>query len=195
MTMKKAMKLVIGLVVMVATFHVHAAGSLKANVVGEKKLNVEVSNIKGIGSSYIQDSKGVVVYRKKVKEGTNLQLAFDLSLVRPGTYQFIIEDDVKFQSLPFEVTVEGVEVIEEAQAKTFFPTVSIEDESIAVKLISDEKNDLYINIKSAEGKVLVREKVEGQLGLIGKKYTFEPGKYTLTLSSNEYSKTTFLAFE
>ena len=106
-----------------------------------------------------------------------------------------MEDDVKFQSIPFEVTDEGVKVIEEEQAKIFFPTVTMAGEAIAVKLISDESNDLYVSIKTEEGKVLVEEKVEGKLGLIGKKYKFEPGQYTLTLSSNEYSKTTFLAFE
>jgi len=193
--MKKAMKLMIGLVVMVAAFHVQAGGSLKANVVGDKKLKVEVSNISGNATSYVQDSKGQVVYRKKVEEGANLRLAFDLSLVSPGTYQFIVEDEVKFQSIPFEVTAEGVRVMENQQSKTFFPTVTTVDESIVVKLISNDDNDLYINIKSYDGQLLVSEKVEGRLGLIGKIYKFEPGKYTLTLSSDEYSKTTFLAFE
>ena len=193
--MQKAMKLMMVLVVMVAAIQVQAEGSLTANVEGDKQLKVEVSNIQGNATSYIQDSKGLVVYRKKVEEGANLRLAFDLSLVRPGTYEFIVKDDVKFQSIPFEVTPERVQVIEEEQSKTFFPTVTKTDESIAVKLISDESNDLYISIKSDEGNILLNDKVEGQLGLIGKRYKFEPGKYTVTLSSNEYSKTTYLAFE
>lgn len=192
--MKKAMKLMIGLVVMVTAIQVQAEGSLKAEVVGEKKLKVEVSNIKGQAISYIQDSKGRLVYEKKVEE-ENMGLAFDLSLVRPGSYEFIVKDDVKFQSIPFEVTAQSVLVVGEEQIKTFFPTMTMDEQSVAVKLISDEENDLYINIKSEEGKVLVTEKVEGKLGLIGKKFKFEPGNYTMTLSSNAYAKTTFLSFE
>lgn len=193
--MKKAMKLMIGLVVMVTALQVEAAGSLYVSADGDRNLKVEVSQLTGRASSYIQNSKGKVVYKKRVSAGENLQLAIDLSQLETGVYTFVVEDEVKFQSIPFEVTVEGVKLQEEKQVKTFFPTVTKSGQAIAVKLISDDTNDLYISIKTGGGKVLVEEKVEGQLGLIGKRYKFEPGKYSITLSSNEYSKTTFLAFE
>ncbi|MEM0938473.1 MAG: hypothetical protein AAF600_06440 [Bacteroidota bacterium] len=193
--MKKAIKLFVAIVVSIGAIHVNASESaLKVNMVGEKKFRIEVMGVQGATTSYIKDNLGQILYKSRSK-GNVLRLFFDLSKLKIGNYRLVIADDYKVQTLPVVVQKERIEVKEDELEKIFFPKLVKNDENVLVKLISDKNNDLFINIKTQDGKVLILDKLEGQRGLIGKKYRFTPGDYAVTITSDHFAKTSYFTIE
>ncbi|MEM6737953.1 MAG: hypothetical protein AAF620_17980 [Bacteroidota bacterium] len=189
--MKKAIKLFVAIVVSIGAIHVNARETaLKVNMVGKKKFRIEVMDVHGATTSYIKDDLGQILYKSRSK-GNRLRLFFDLSHLKSGNYSLLIEDDYKVQTLPVIVKKEGIEIKKDRLRKTFFPRLVKNDENVLVKLISDENNDLFIDIRTQDGKVLILDKLEGQPGLIGKNYRFTPGDYAVTITSDHFVKTSY----
>lgn len=187
--MKRAIKLFVAIVVTIGAIRVNASDSaLKVNVVGEKVFLVEVTNVQGEATSYFKDDLGQVLYRKKSKDA-KVRFSFDLSKLENGEYTLAVKDDHKIQTLPVIVSDEGIQINESQLEKTFLPSLVQNDEEVIVKLIADKENDLFVNIRTNDGKLLLQDKVEGKQGLIGKKYQFTPGKYTVTMMSDDFAKT------
>ena len=189
--MKKVIKLFVVIAMTISASLATANDSFKVNVVGEKKFKVEVTEIQGAATSYVKDAQGQILYRGKSEEG-KIKLIFDFSILEAGEYELVVKDDYKVQSLPISVTTEGIEINREELKKTFFPRLEQTEDEVTVKLISDKENDLFVNITSKDGTTLVEERVEGKEGLIGKRYKFNPGEYTITMVSDDFATTSQL---
>lgn len=194
--MKKAIKLVVVLALLMGTVTVKANDGLEFNVysIGDKKINVKIQGIQGKAISYIVDGNDEVLFERKLKDNGELSVTFDLSQLNPGDYNFVIEDKYKRRSVPFELMKNNVEVKIQESVRTNFPQIEKDNRMILVKLLSDQTNDLAIEIKGDDGKVLFKEKILGKVGLIGKRFEFESGNYLITLKSNHYTKTSYLSF-
>ncbi len=190
--MKKAINLFVAIVVTIGAISVNASDdAIKVNVVGEKTFLVEVTNVQGAVKSYFKDDLGQVLYRKKSEESF-IRFSFDLSNLKNGNYSLEIMDDYKVQILPVTIDEEGIRINEDDLQKTFFPTIVESGNEVIVKQIANEESDLYVNIRTIDGKLLLSDKVDGQLGLIGKRYHFKTGKYTVTMKSNDFAKTSIV---
>lgn len=194
--MKKAIKLVCVFFLWMSTTPLEANETLEFNVyaIGDRKINVNVQGVQGKAVSYILDSNDEVLFERKLKEDGELNVTFDLSQLNPGNYSFVIEDKYKRRSVPFELDKKDVNVKIEESIRTNFPQIVKDNKQMLVKLLSDETNDLAIEIKGQSGEVLFKENLSGQVGLIGKRFEFKSGEYVVTLRSNHYSKTSYLSF-
>ena len=191
--MKKAIKLVVAVTMFIGAGAVNATGpTFNAKVVGEKKFRVEVNEVKGSSLMYVENANGQILYKNRSKEDL-LRVTFDLSTLSAGDYKVVVKDEAKVQTLPLVVNTDGIELKNDAFDKTFFPVVEKENNEVLVKLLSDESNDLEINIRSLEGRLMTQDKVEGQLGLIGKRYQFSPGTYAVTVKSDDFYNTTYVS--
>ncbi|MEO9869653.1 MAG: hypothetical protein ABJF63_04185, partial [Ekhidna sp.] len=162
--------------------------------IGDKKVNVKVSNIRGKAISYIKDESGQILFEKKLKEEGVLNIIFDLANLSNGKYIFVVEDEFKRHSVPFELLTDAVEIYMEDSQRINFPQLIKDSELVLVKFLTNESNDLLIAIKTENGQLLFQERIEGKLGLIGKRFQFEPGEYLVTLSCNDYTETKYLSF-
>ena len=190
--MKKVIKLFVVIAMTISASLATANDSFKVNVVGEKKFKVEVTEIQGAATSYVKDAQGQILYRGKSEEG-KIKLIFDFSILEAGEYELVVKDEYKVQSLPITVTTEGIEIDRTELQKTFFPRMEQKEDEVIVKLLSDEKNDLFVSITDNNGTVLVEDKVDGKDGLIGKRYKFNPGEYTITMVSDDFATTSRLS--
>lgn len=190
--MKKAIKLFAAVTMLIGASYVNASGpTFNAMVLAGKKFRVEVKDVKGSSIIYVENEKGQILYRNRSKEAL-LRVTFDLSTLSEGDYKVVVKDEAKIQTLPVVLATEGLELKNDELEKTFFPVVQKEDDKVFVKLLSDESNDLEINIRSVGGKLMAQDKVEGRLGLIGKRYQFSPGTYSVTVKSDEFHNTTYV---
>jgi len=190
--MKKATKFLAAIAVTIGAYFAHAEESaFKVNVVGEKKFHVEIAGIQGSTVSYIKDDQGQILYKKNW-EKDNISLLFDLSFLKAGSYSLVIKDDVKIQTLPFEVSNEGVEVTDDRLVRTYFPKIEQLGDELLVSLLSNESNDLTVRIESFQGELLREDKMDGELGLIGKRYVLTPGDYAISMVSDNFAKTSYL---
>ena len=194
--MKKAIKLALVFVLLMSTAPVKAIEALEFNVysIGDKKINVKIQGFRGKAVSYIVDKNDEIFFERKLKEDGELNITLDLSQLNPGDYDFVIEDKSERRSTPFELTDTDVNVKMDESLCTKFPQIVKDGKKILVKLLSDGSNDLSIEIKEQGGEVLFEEKLSGKIGLIGKRFKFTSGKYLITLTSNHYSKTSYLSF-
>jgi len=194
--MKKAMKLFTGILVTLLAVQLNASRpSLSVNVIGDMKIRVEASEIKGRAISFIKNEEGKTVYSNRIEKVSDFALSYDLSELKEGKYVLEIVDEVKSRSVPFIVSNDGVEVLMDKQKKVFFPEIVKKEESVMVKFLSNDTNDLRINIRSKSGELLLNDKLEGQLGLIGKTFEFTPGEYSITLASESFNETRYLSFK
>ena len=159
------------------------------------KLQVKMSNIQGRATSFIKDENGKILSRKRVKIGEEVNLIYDVSDLTDGVYFLTLKDESKSQTVPFRLIGDEIKVQSEDFKKTFFPKLVKEEDEMLVKLLSDESNDLHIDIRSSNGDHLYYERIEGKIGLIGKRFKFNPGSYLVSISSNDYAETTPITFE
>ena len=194
--MKKVIKLTAVFILSVSAVAANATETsmFKVYSAGDMKINVEVLDIQGRATGYVMDANNRVIFEKKLKNREELNITFDVSSLEEGNYQFVLKDDFKRRSVPFELVGDRVVVKEEESKRTNFPQIVQDERNVLVKLLSDESNDLHIRIKTQDGESLFDEKLEGKLGLIGKRFEFESGEYILTLISANYSKTKYLSF-
>ena len=190
--MKKAIRLFAVMAMIISASFVNASETtFTAELVGEMKFRVVVSDIRGTSSAYIRDANGNILYKKQSNEGL-LRKTFDFSRLDMGTYEIVVKDEAKVRMLPIAITENGVEFDQAELEKFYFPVVEENEDVVVVKLLSDEGNDLSVNISSRSGELLASEKIEGKLGLIGRKYHFNPGQYAITVRSNDFIETQYI---
>lgn len=194
--MKKAIKLVSVLVLLMSMEAVKATetSTFRIYAIGGKKINVVMQNIQGKAVSYIMDQNDEILFERKLKNEGELSATFDVSYLNAGYYYFVIEEKSKRLSVPFELTDEEVVVKMEESIRTNFPKIVKENSNVMIRLLSDESNDLDIEIKTQSGELLFKEKISGRLGLIRKRFEFTSGKYLITLISNHYTRTSYFKF-
>ena len=194
--MKKTIKLLAVVIILMTSVYVNASEkhSISVFAIDGKKLEVKLTNLQGKAVSYVKDIQGTVLLQKKIKSADSELFVFDVSNLSEGKYFFVIEDDSKNQSVPFEISKDDVKVDMEAIKRTYFPKIETRDNMVFVKLLADETNDLSIEIKSGDGDILFDEILKGKQGLIGRHFKFNRGNYVLTLSSNDYYEIKPLAF-
>ena len=190
--MKKAVKLVVVMAMFISAAFANANEStFKINILGESKFRVEVTDVQGSSVAYIKNANGQVLYKEKSRDAL-LRMTFDFSKLAIGNYDLIIKDELKVRVLPVLVTKDGIEVNNSNLEKSFFPKIEKEDNTVLVKLLSDEGNDLLVSVWTPDGELLQKDKIEGKLGLIGRKYQFEPGSYAVTVESNDFIDTKYI---
>ena len=190
--MKKAVKLVVVMAMFISAAFANANEStFKINILGESKFRVEVTDVQGSSVAYIKNANGQVLYKEKSRDAL-LRMTFDFSKLAIGNYDLIIKDELKVRVLPVLVTKDGIEVNNSNLEKSFFPKIEKEDNTGLVKLLSDEGNDLLVSVWTPDGELLQKDKIEGKLGLIGRKYQFEPGSYAVTVESNDFIDTKYI---
>ncbi|WP_462252074.1 hypothetical protein [Ekhidna sp.] len=195
--MKQAFKLMMITITLIvsAAQTSQAKSTLNVLAIGDMKLQVKMSNIQGRATSFIKDENGKILSRKRVKIGEEVNLIYDVSDLTDGVYFLTLKDESKSQTVPFRLIGDEIKVQSEEFKKTFFPKLVKEEDEMLVKLLSDESNDLHIDIRSSNGDHLYYERIEGKIGLIGKRFKFNPGSYLVSISSNDYSETTPITFE
>ena len=190
--MKKAVKVVVVMAMFISAAFANANEStFKINILGESKFRVEVTDVQGSSVAYIKNANGQVLYKEKSRDAL-LRMTFDFSKLAIGNYDLIIKDELKVRVLPVLVTKDGIEVNNSNLEKSFFPKIEKEDNTVLVKLLSDEGNDLLVSVWTPDGELLQKDKIEGKLGLIGRKYHFEPGSYAVTVESNDFIDTKYI---
>ena len=196
--MRKLRNFVIAMILIVSTVNAGLASgvehSLFVHVVGEKLIDLHLTDINGKVSLYLADEKGNIFHQEKFKAKEEMKIKLDLSHVTDGAYTLIIRDAEKQQSVPVTISSEDVKVEMSKLSKTYFPKVKVNQELMTIKLLSNEDNDLHVKIHSTEGILLYDEKIEGALGMIGKQFKFLPGTYKLTLTSDNYSDVQYFSF-
>ena len=193
--MKKAVKLVVVMAMFISAAFANANEStFKINILGESKFRVEVTDVQGSSVAYIKNANGQVLYKEKSRDAL-LRMTFDFSKLAIGNYDLIIKDELKVRVLPVLVTKDGIEVNNSNLEKSFFPKIEKEDNTVLVKLLSDEGNDLLVSVWTPDGELLQKDKIEGKLGLIGRKYQFEPGSYAVTVESNDFIDTKYITIK
>lgn len=190
--MKKTMRIFAVIAMTISASFVNAnETAFKADVIGVNKLKVEVLDIKGSFTYEVKSLNGEVLYSENSDNGL-LKMVFDLSQLDDGDYEINVKDEIKTRSLPITITSGKLVIVEKAMTKIFSPTIVQSDDLVTVKLLSNEQNDLSINVQTVNGRSLVEDKIDGQNGLIGKKYHLIPGQYIVTVSSDEYSKVSYI---
>ena len=195
--MKKAIKLAFVFILWMGTAAVEASetSELKVYSIGDKKINVEIQDIQGKVVSYILDENDQVLFERKLKEEDALMATFDVSHLKVGSYHFVVRDKFKQRSVPFEITKQDVFVKMDESVRTNFPQIiQKNDRLLFVQLLADESNDLVIEVKNESGESLFNEKIEGKLGLIGKRFEFTSGRYLIRITSNHFSQTSYFSF-
>ncbi len=152
----------------------------------ENKIYVELSDFSDNYSIHISDANGKNIYEANDLNIVNLKFTIDLANQKEGIYQLIVKDEVKMKSVPLMLNNNALTLNKYQSKTTFFPQFEKDGNSILVKLISNEENDMHLDIIDDDGKRLYHEQIGGQIGMIGKRFKFEPGDYTLTLNSNGY---------
>ncbi len=194
--MKKVIKMILvpTMVVLLMSVRVLAGGPSFHIYADNKMVNVEASG-KGRSISYVKSESGEVLLKKKVKMDGSFNMTFDLSSFEDGKYIFVLEDQYRRQSVPFEIENQKLIIDKENTERVDFPQFVEQGKDVLVKLIADESNDLFIDIKSETGDLLFQEKINGKCGLIGKRFKFNPGKYSMTLISKNYAETKYFTFK
>lgn len=194
--MKKTIKLMTVAVLLIAAVRSEASvgTTFSVSAIGDMKLQIKMTNIQGRATSYIKNEEGKILSKKRFKGDAEMDFIYDVSDLKQGSYAFVLEDEVKHMSVPFEILNGTVEVDMQQLKKTYFPRLVKKDREVVIRLLGDETNDLFIDIKSSNGLLLFHEKIEGKRGLIGKRFKFEPGTYLVSLSSNDYFETLPLTF-
>ena len=193
--MKKEIKLIlVPMMVLMMSVRVLAGGPSFHIYADDKKVNVEALG-RGRTLSYVKSESGEVLLKRRMKKDGTFSMSFDLADFEEGKYMFVLEDQYRRQSVPFEISEQKLTIDQENTERVDFPQFVEEGKDVLVKLIADESNDLFIDIKSDSGDLLFQEKIDGKCGLIGKRFTFNPGKYSMTLISKNYTETKYLTFK
>ncbi|WP_421763119.1 hypothetical protein [Ekhidna sp.] len=196
--MKKLRNLVIAMILMVSTINAGLASgvehSLFVHVVGEKLIDLHLSDISGKVRLYLANEEGDIIHEQNFKAKKEMKIKIDLNKVEVGNYTLTLRDQAKQQSVPLNISNEEVKVDMSLLSKTYFPKVKLEKELMMVQLLSNETNDLHVSIHSSEGELLFDDKIKGAVGLIGKRFKFLPGNYKLTLTSNGFSEVKYYSF-
>ncbi|WP_425390468.1 hypothetical protein [Ekhidna sp.] len=196
--MKKLRNLVIAMILMVSTINagvVFGMGhSLFVHVVGEKQIDLHLTDIDGDVRLYLADENGEVFHQEKLKAKGEMKIKIDLTNIEEGRYMLTLKDQAKQQQVPVIISKEEVRVEMNKLSKTYFPKVKVDQELVVVQLLSDGENDLNVSIHSSEGELLFDDQIKGAVGLIGKRFKFLPGDYKLTLTSEGYSEVKYYSF-
>lgn len=163
--------------------------------IGNKRVNVQVENITGKTTVYVLDRNGESIYKIGKNKDENLNVTLDLGELTHGDYKLVYEDDFARRAIPMELMDDTVIVRKDDAEKIYFPQVSKEDNAMLIKLLSNDGNDLSIDIQNTYGDTLFEENIEGRIGLIGKRFEFKPGDYTVTIKSKNFIQTQYLTFK
>ncbi len=196
--MKKLGNFVFALILMVSvigeSFAFGKEHSLFVHVVGEKQIDLHLTDINGRVKLYLADKNGKIYHEERMKVKDEVKLKLDLSDLETGTYTLVLKDEFKFQTVPVIVYEEKVSVEMDKLSKTYFPKVAIEGEIVTIRMISNLSNDLKIAIHSNNDELLFEEELDGVAGLVGKRFKFMPGIYRMRLTSDHYTEVKYLTF-
>ena len=196
--MKKTMKTMLGVALLIASATLTNAKThpeFTVSTTGEKQVNVHVEKVSGKANAFILDENENVIKKIRVNQEKGIDLKLDFSKFETGNYQIVFEDDLRRRAVPVTLEDDSVLINEEQSRKIYFPQLVRSKNSVLVKLISDEENDLSIDIKDTNGSSLFKDELKGKNGLIGMKFEFEPGQYVVTLKSREFTRTQYLSFK
>lgn len=188
---KTAIKISLLIVMMMSLLNGEATVPMNFRIysIGEKRINIQAFNIIGRSTLVIQDENKEALLERTFKSGKQLEVTLDLNTLTDGNYEVILKDESKIQSVPLLISKEGLVVNMNAFHKTYFPQIISNNNEIVVKMLSNDSDDLAIDIKNKYGDPIYSTKVDGRNGLIGKRFEFAPGEYEITLASGEYERT------
>ncbi|MEM9897136.1 MAG: hypothetical protein AAF789_12275 [Bacteroidota bacterium] len=193
--MKKVIKSIVALLVIVISHSAQSKGLFEVNKLKDGSLLIEIAQMDGAGVAYLVDDQDRVKKKSRIKKNTASTFEINQADLQEGSYTFMLRNKRMQQSVPVIVEDGAITVAWEKQHKLFFPDVATRNKLVEVKLISSEDNGLEISIMAFDGQVLHEDKIQGKVGLIGKRYKFGPGQYQISVSSAEYSRTSYLNFE
>lgn len=192
------MRTMLGLVLLLASSILLSAKKppvFRVLAIGEMKVNLFVDKVGGKATAFIINENQQVIHRIKRTQDDHLNLTLDFSELNKGQYQIVFQDEIRRRSVPVILQDDTVLVNEDQSEKVYFPQLVRTDDIVLIKLISDEKNDLSINIMDKQGNILINDVLKGERGLIGKRFKFEQGNYIVRLKSKDYEQTKYLSFK
>lgn len=150
----------------------------------EKKLiQLFLQNHDGPSEVYLKDTQGVLLYKEKF-EDEEFSNKFDLAALPTGTYFFEINGQTKIRVLPFMVSANNVEFIEEAT--TFFkPIVRFKNDIVYVSKFTLTYVDLNIFLYDDDNNLIYNNELSGDSSLALKLNisNLDAGSYNLVLKS------------
>lgn len=186
--MKNVIKTIVILLICGLSMNLKAEINNKLNVTikEQNKIFVELSEFGDNYSIAISNKSGKNIYEANNLSIANLKFSVDLSNQEEGLYHLIIKNDEKMQTIPFTIGEDIVSLNKRDEKITYFPQIEENGNSVLVKMITNEVNDLEFDIMNDEGIRLYHEQIGGQIGMIGKRFRFKSGEYMLTFNSNDY---------
>ena len=175
---------ILTVVILLSSLCVQSFASVHALITPEnKKLVVDISDLYGDHAScMIKDQEGTIVFAEKLAESDQVIKKYDLSQLKQGLYELILEDAMSVEIVKFELTDTKINYVD--KARTVYKPTIIKKADDLVYL-----NQLALNKKvkiavTKNGEDFFTKTYEGESS-ISKKIDFstaEKGDYVIKVS-------------
>jgi len=189
--MKTAIKKSLVLVALLAAVTVSYGNEISGNMNNGKGIttNVTFDNVKKGSILSIKDMNGLVLYKETIKKDGQYAKGFDLTSLPNGNYYFELNKDVEINVVPFKVDASVVTFDKAANERIFKPVAfKSKDNKVYVSKLSLEDEHLEVKILSEDNTVLYIETIEKNGIILGKVYDFSKsrsGNYTIVMKTKE----------
>ena len=136
----------------------------------------------------IKDNEGRNLYTKTVKNQDSFAKKFNMSQLPQGSYMLSLEDEQSIQNIPLSVIDQTVQIEMDEKTRIYKPFVKQDAEMLDVMVFSPKKMQHQITIYDDANQVVYNETINEQV-TIEKRYNLTnlaPGKYNITIESNDY---------
>ena len=136
----------------------------------------------------IKDDEGRNLYMKVLKNQDSFAKKFDMSQLPQGAYTLSLEDEQSIQNIPLSIVDSNVQIDMDEKTRVYKPFFKQDSDMLDVMVFSPAKSQHQITIYDDANQVVYNETIDGQT-TIEKRYNLAnlaPGKYNVTIESNDY---------
>ncbi len=124
-----------------------------------KSIIVNLGNVKGDEVTIlIEDAEGNQFINEKVRDQSFFARKYNVSKLEKGGYRLIVTKKTSKTVQPFELTDEGVQILDTEKRETYIPVVNQENNKLDVNVLMTKVSNITINLYDNEGRKVMEDK-------------------------------------
>jgi len=157
-----------------------------STIPAEKKIGLEISNVKQLQTIYIKDQSGIVLLSEELQPGQRYARLINLKELPVGKrYFLVLDNDLQKQIYPFMLTEQGA-VMENANQKVLYkPVINLREDHIDLSYFNGQVSNVEVAFYDQNGEEFFSESMDYVIK-VEKRYklkSFTPGQYMLKVTT------------
>ena len=136
-----------------------AGTTVSISATTDKAIIVNLGKVKGEAVTItIENADGIRFTTETIKETVHFSKKYKVSQLDNGKYKMIVTKKTLRTIQPFEITAQGVLMVEKEKNEQFIPTVSFKEDRLNVNVLLGNYGNITITIYDAESCEIMQDK-------------------------------------